>query len=218
MIRSKVSKLFFILGILVFFLQGLGLANMTGTPAAKKGTIVKDGHALNFEKSDRHLVVRDRTGETLFRWKAKDGNTSLKDFSYSSKCKDFVVLLELSDPEKKLYSLVCRGPGFEEKVKTGNRSPFGGAVYFEIQNETEERDQWVVFLTNNDILSYYHFAKKRLMAKEKYPTPVLGIEKSVMDGNEYLILNQAGKGNTVRQFKKEFSGPKPARNPLLPME
>ncbi len=83
---------------------------------------------------------------------------------------------------------------------------------------TEAREQWVVFLTNGDILSYYHFAEKRLMAKEKYPTPVLGIGKSVIDGKNYLILKQAGKGKAVRQFKKEFAGSRSVRNPLLPME
>lgn len=209
MIHSKLSKFLCMLGILMLLGQGLG--------QAKQGTIVKNGQVLGVKKSDSRIIVSDETGNPIFQWEAEDHNTSLKDCAYSEQHKNFVLLLEAFDPEKKSYSLVCRGPGFEENVLTDAQAPIGDAAYFEIRTETENTDQWVVFLTKGNIVSYYNFARDRLLAKEQYPTPVLGVDRSFIDGKNYLILKQ-GKGNAVRQFKKEFTGSRPARNPLLPME
>ena len=123
----------------------------------------------------------------------------------------YVVLLEVFDVKKKTYSLICQGPSFNENIQTGVQTPFRDAVYFEI----EDGSKWVVFLSKVSIVSYYSFAGKRLLAKERYRNPVEGIAKDEIGGENFLILKQTEKGNMTRVYKRQFTGPKPYNNPLF---
>jgi hypothetical protein len=156
--------------------------------------------------------VKDQHGDIVFQWKADQPNTVLRGFDYSAKNHDFVVLIEVFDAKRKTYSLICRGPSFTENIQTGSLEPFRDSLYFEMVDGSK----WVVFLRKVSIVSYYSFSSKRLLAKERYKTPVLGIAKEEIDGGDFLILKNREKGNKIRRYKRQFAGPKPYSNPLLP--
>lgn len=213
MLNFKVLKCFFIIGILIFCFFNKGQVLAKESSEVQKGTLMVKGEALTFEKNAYQLVVRDGNGKILFQWKPENKNTELRGFDYSAKHQRFVLLLEVFDTQKKTYSLICQGPTFKENIQSDVDTPFREAVYFEMEDGSE----WVVFLSKASIVSYYSFASKRLLAKERYKVPVLGIAKDKIDGGDCLILKNKEKGNIIRRFKRQFIGAKPYNNPLLPI-
>lgn len=214
MIKVKLLRYCGIIAILLFIMALNNLILARGIPEIQKGTIMIEGQELRFEKAKNKLVISDLNGKVVFQWMPERKNVALIGFDYSNKNKGFVVLTEIFDPKKKTYSLICIGPNFNENIQTDTDMPFREAVYFEMGDGAK----WVVFLTKVSDVSSYSFVCKRLLAWSQYRTPVVGIGKAKIGGENFLIIKKKEKGDIVRLYKRKFTGHKPYNNPLLLMQ
>lgn len=208
------SRLFGFVSSIFLLIMFYGLAIANDTQELQQGTINVEGKVLNFEKEHHRLVVSDQDGQIVFQWKSEGKDSTLKDFDYNRKMNCFVVLSEIFDSKEKTYSLVCKSKSGVEIVRNHSTTPCVDAVYFELENG----QQWIVYTSEDNILTYYKSADKRALGKIRFQNSSLHVSKAIIDAQKFLMLNRYEASGKTLKYKQLFAGENPHRNPILPLE